>query len=97
VKHYEDKTETRTYKHLVKRTCDLCGREAKSSDWDGGCYDLNETTLKVVAKQKDGSNYPEGGYGNEYEIDLCPDCFRDRLVPWLQSQGAKITQQEWDW
>jgi len=48
-------------------------------------------------KQKEGSNYPEGGTGTEYEIDLCPKCFKERLVPWLKSEGAAIEEKEWDW
>lgn len=82
---------------LVKRRCDLCGKESKSSDWDAGSYEVNETEIKITMKQKEGSNYPEGGSGTEYEIDLCPDCFTERLVPWLKSEGATIEESEWDW
>ena len=82
---------------LIKRKCDLCGTESKDSDWEAGIYKVNETEIKIIIKQKDGSNYPEGGSGTEYEIDICPACFKDRLVPWLESQGADIEEQEWDW
>ncbi len=86
-----------TRKELVKRRCDLCGRESKRSDWDAGCYEVNETEIKMTIKQKEGSNYPEGGSGTEYEIDLCPDCFTKRLVPWLKAEGATVEECEWDW
>lgn len=33
----------------------------------------------------------------EKEVDICPDCFKNKLVPWLISQGAKIKQEDWDW
>lgn len=82
---------------LVGRQCDLCGRRSKNDDWDAGMYDVNDTEIKVSIKQKEGSNCPEGGSGTDIEIDLCPECFKNRLVPWLRSQGARIEEQEWSW
>jgi len=58
---------------------------------------VNETEVSVTVKQKEGESYPDGGSGTEYEIDLCPDCFKNRLVPWLKSEGANIGEMEWDW
>ncbi len=97
MRRYEERTSTRTYKELVERCCDLCGRKAKDKDWDAGAYEINETDVRVEVRQKDGSSFPEGGCGTELNIDLCPPCFTGRLVPWLISQGAKIEQREWDW
>ena len=82
---------------LVKRRCDLCGMESKSSDWDAGSYKVNETEIKIIMKQKEGSSYPEGGSGTEYEIDLCPECFKNRLIPWLKGEGATIEERKWYW
>jgi len=82
---------------LIKRKCDLCGMESKSSDWDGGTYEVKETEIKITIKQREGSSYPEGGLGTKYEIDLCPECFKKRMVPWLISEGATIKNQNWDW
>lgn len=82
---------------LVKRMCDLCGMESKSCDWDAGLYEVNETEIKITMKQKEGSSYPEGGSGTKYEIDLCPECFTQRMIPWLKSEGANIEECEWEW
>ena len=30
---------------LIKRKCDLCGMESKSSDWDGGTYEVKEPAI----------------------------------------------------
>ena len=46
---------------------------------------------------KTGSNYPEGGSGEETTIDICPDCFKDKLIPWVESFGGKPTVKEWNW
>jgi hypothetical protein len=86
------KTET----HCTGKRCDLCGKKG-DYEWDAIGFDVNETRLSVTVKQKEGYNCPDGGSGQEWEIDLCPDCFKNRLVPWLISQGAKIEQKEWSW
>lgn len=101
MKHHETKTTTTTHTVCTSRTCDLCGRKAEKGDeWTCGWkheHNVNETEVQVVVRQKEGYNLPDCGSGTEYEIDLCPDCFRDRLVPWLRSQGAKVENKEWDW
>jgi hypothetical protein len=83
--------------YVKSRKCDLCGLETKGSDWQTGLWEVNETEITIAIKQKEGENYPEGGSGTEHEIDLCPNCFKNKLVPWLNSQGADIKQKEWDW
>jgi len=82
---------------IVSRKCDLCGKESTTHNWGGDIWEINETELKVTVRQKGGDNYPEGGVGEEYEIDICPECFVNRLVPWLKSEGADIKPVEWDW
>ncbi len=85
-------------RYLKARKCDLCGVESDSECWEAeSCYHVNETEIRVEVRQKEGSNYPEGGSGTAYEVDLCPKCFKERLVPWLKSQGADINEEEWDW
>lgn len=86
-----------TRRVCVKRKCDLCGVESTHEDWNKGLYEINETEIKITITQRDGIAYPEGGSGTEYEIDLCPACFKGRLVPWLKSEGANIEETEWDW
>lgn len=89
-------TEAKEVTIKVERKCDLCGFMG-DDDWDGGSYEVNETEISVTITQKDGDNFPSGGSGTKYEIDLCPDCFKDRLVPWLRSEGADIKQEDWYW
>jgi hypothetical protein len=98
MKQYEMRTvPERTEKVCVCTTCDLCGKKAHvRSGWTCFGYERNETVVKVQVKQREGTYYPESQSGTEYEVDLCPDCFKDKLIPWLISQGAKIEQKEWD-
>jgi len=97
MREYEEreKLEKRTY--LKKIACDLCGNEASGNGWKSSKWNLNETEIEVKIHQTEGISYPEGGSGTEYVIDLCPNCFKDRLIPWFKSQGADIENKEWDW
>ena len=83
-------------KQLVGIKCDLCGLEASGLSWGSAIYEMAETEVSVTVKQRQGTDYPEGGQGTEYNIDLCPTCFKDRLVVWLRSEGADIKETEWD-
>ena len=98
-KVYEEKIVPQRVNRCVKtRKCDLCGIEAKGEEWEAKSFhEVNETEIRIEIRQKEGSNYPDCGMGTCHEIDLCPKCFKERLVPWLKSQGADIKEEEWDW
>lgn len=103
MRKYETKVVQQEVKqrHLVERTCDLCGRKAKDADgpapWSGGSYDIDDTTIMVVVKREEGESCPSGGNKTTTEVDICPSCFKDKLLPWLVSQGAKPEITEVDW
>jgi len=97
MRNYVEETVEITRTTLKQITCDLCGREAKKGHWDSSIYSVNETDIEVTIKQKEGDTYPESGSGTEIIVDLCPTCFKERLVPWLNSQGASIEEKEWDY
>lgn len=93
--HYEERMEPR--KVLVKTTCDLCGAEAPNGIWPTPPWHTDETEIMVKVKRREGEVYPEFGCGTEINVDLCPRCFVEKLVPWLRSEGVQIEEQEWDW
>jgi len=98
MKHYIQKQiPKRTEKVLDKITCDLCGKIAASDGWESSVWEVNETEIKVTVRQKDGCLYPEGGSGTKYEADICPYCFKNKLIPWLESQGCTAKRKDWDW
>jgi cytochrome c5 len=84
---------------IIHATCDLCGAKAVSArpnsenDWSKSQFRIHDTTLVC----RDGTNSPDGGSGSDIVVDLCNACFRSKLVPWLESQGAKIHERKWDW
>lgn len=69
-------------------TCDLCGTKI-----DVRGYDVDD----VKVSHRTGSNYPEGGNGDETSVDMCGKCFDEKLVPWLRSNGAEPRTKEWEW
>jgi len=97
MRKYETKKVTYDREELVELSCDLCGRVAKGGDWETSTWEVAEVEVKVEVRQKDGDTVPEGGWGTEYAVDMCPECFKSKLVPWLESQGCKARRQEWSW
>lgn len=92
---FEEREVTYATKRCVRLVCDLCKCEAPDSEretWGEDSFKVAETTISL----KEGSSYPEGGMGELLKFDICPDCFRDRLVPWMKSQGAEPTETDWD-
>lgn len=100
MRRYEEKVVPSTTRTVcVSQECDLCGRKAQRPDvaWEDSGWCIDETEIEVTVRQKEGSSYPEGGSGTKYIIDLCPACFKNKLIPCLQAMGARIEQMEWDW
>lgn len=93
IKVIPEKQET----YVKLRICDLCGRNTDKEDWSGEYYEINQTEVKVIIRGGEGINLPEEGNGIIYEVDICPNCFKNELVPWLQSKGAKIKPVKWNW
>jgi len=78
---------------LVAMSCDLCRKISHKENWTTDYYQVAETTIECRV----GTSYPESGDDRFYDVDICPDCFRDKLIPWLQSQGATVRETEWGW
>ena len=38
-----------------------------------------------------------GGDGESDTFDICPDCFKSKLIPWMREQGVEPEHKEWDW
>lgn len=100
MKKYKTVKETRQTSKFVEQTCDICGYVCKYQDWDN---DPNQNTNEfsssyfdtdVEIKYRYGINYPEGGHGFEYNLDVCPKCFIEKIVPLLKTNKEP---NKWDW
>lgn len=70
--------------------CDLCKTRydgATRYNWATGQFDIERTTVS----SESGTVFPEGGSTDVIDVDICPRCFTDKLLPWLQSQGVHVT------
>lgn len=87
MKVYTDKIiPEKIHRVCTNRECDLCGTPAKSGpDWNRSWRDIAETKVCVSVKSEVGSGDSDGGHKDVYDIDICPKCFEDRLVPWVNS------------
>lgn len=91
MKIYEKKIIPAQEKEVCSGTvCDLC--KTPDKEWN-----TNGNLTEIVVKHKWGNTYPDGGLGEKIDIDLCPNCFNDVLVPFLKERGAEIKTTEWDY
>ncbi len=86
---YEDKTYTTRVVELIR--CDCCGKESKYR-WATGGFDIEE----VCIKYESGKHYPEGRFTKIIEADICPECFKDIIIPTLEKVGVKFLTRESD-
>lgn len=87
-----------TRQELLHRECDFCGKTSNSDDWDTGYYTTNETEIGIKIKHSEGNNWPSGGCGEEFKCDMCPDCFRNKLVPYLKMIAKNpVDYNDWSW
>jgi hypothetical protein len=83
----ERKRRSYTEDAIVEILCDKCGKKIQA-----GRYDAFE--FKFV--HKTGSSYPEGGSGEQQDMDLCPECAVE-CVALLRANGYRVSDTEWDW
>jgi hypothetical protein len=75
--------------------CDLCGEVSRNEfSWSVDHLTISETQIHLIEGDKEGD--PGSGRGITIPVDLCPDCFKGKLIPWLKSQGADIKELDWD-
>lgn len=86
----------KTSRELVSIRCDICTRQAKDPEnWSGrSIYDIDGTTVRMEIQRSDGTSFPEGTRRTDIRFDICPTCFEEKLVPFLESLGAKPSTYE---
>jgi len=82
--------------YIAELRCDICGRAAPhpedSYPWSDGMYEVHD----VVIELREGTQYPEGGAGEETSFDICPECFKECLIPVLFAMGAQPRKKNWE-
>jgi len=89
MREFETRQVTSNVTKCVRQTCDcVAGRRRILGTVGRGIYDVDDITLSVsVVAERDSAI--GGGPYSKIEIDLCPECFRDRLIPWLNRREPR--------
>ncbi len=98
MKHVE--SVTREYDQVSGITCDICGAHTNGIRWiepnkNEFWKDKDVTEVTVLYKTGWFGHGDEGGSGTKVDVDICPACFREKLIPWLKSQGVEVKTEEW--
>jgi len=78
---------------LVKIICDLCKKEFSGESWGARGFDVQETEIRY----RFGETYPDSSFCEELSFDVCPNCFKKKLIPWFEENGAKATKKDVSW
>ena len=90
------KTMQKTYDEntCVIVRCDLCGAEAPNPGWWDNPWTYGYGVERVNISYESGDSFPEGRFTKTMFVDVCPDCFVSKVIPWLKSQGATISEKD---
>lgn len=82
----------RTEKRRIALKCDLCGATSGRADNWGAGSDCNVN--RITVKQEIGYSVPDSASMTILEFDICPVCFRTKLVAWFAKQGVAPRKHE---
>ncbi len=72
------------------RACDICGKEQHPDGVWPEKYALRDGAFGVLDTEvsiEEGTNYPGDYDVSEIEYDICPTCFKEKLIPWIESHA----------
>ena len=81
---------TYTQDEVAEVICDLCKETFRDMDWDVGPYQVQTTEVSYEY----GTDYPGDRATTTLEFHICPNCFKNKLIPWMESQGATPTKKD---
>lgn len=89
MKYYTEKhVPAHTTQKFDRTECDICHQ--KIDDERRGLDD-------VTIEHRFSDNYwPEGGDGIDTTFDVCAECWKVHIVPFMKSLGAEPQIKEWD-
>jgi hypothetical protein len=82
------KTETK----LDYMQCELCENRSHTEDWSPRVFEIREPTVTF----REGTDFPEGSSATTIHLDICPECFKTKLIPWFEAQGGSTRETEQD-
>lgn len=94
MKTYKKQIVPETTKDVVDQfVCDMCGANIPS-DEEREDFEYAEP-IKICKGYRSPWEY--SGNRESVWVDLCLNCFKSKLLPWLESQGCKLNREDVDW
>lgn len=92
MREYAKVSETVEKTKCVKMTCDICKRQsAFPSSWSNATgYDVCDVDVKI----EQGSHYPGDYETTTFFYDICPNCWWEKLGPFIKSFGCEAPQRK---
>jgi hypothetical protein len=75
-----------TERVIVSTQCDVCKKVFKGSGWESKTNETLATFLSI----SEGYHDQDGYSGTNISVDICPDCFKNVLIPFLNGIGVAI-------
>lgn len=91
---YEEKKVVKKEKFLVRTSCVFCETIANDGYLDSSSGEIDKAEVEVNITQKKNMRSQEDGHGTRINLDLCSECFKNKLIPWLVGEGADI-EEDW--
>lgn len=80
---------------VVELKCELCGKKAprpKHHNWVGPEHPAQSAWTNVQLIRADEEEGIETG--SKTVLDVCPECFENKLLVWAFAQGATVRKEE---
>ena len=87
----ETETVTQEETVITKYICDLCGSEGGAARGWGKMEHKRQFTAVYLS---DGDFFPNDWIRKDTYFDICAECFLEKLVPWMDEQGALPAVEE---
>lgn len=99
MKNYETREVVRKESNITTIVCDFCKAEREYGyawkevfDTERASHYQEETEPLVF---KIGEYFPEYGEGRQWELDICPKCFGEKILPLVITEAKNGS--EWDY
>lgn len=70
--------------------CDICKERTHREHWGKGYNEKVETTVEIET----GEYYSDESFGHVLSLDICPECFKTKLIPFLESLTDRKFRKE---
>ena len=98
MRKYVTRTITKKITEQVEKTCDICGYKVEGVLGYGDNWDMDQTNhAEVILQMSTGTSYAESVSGKRINVDVCPKCFMDKVLPYLKSLGAVVYEEPWEY